>query len=144
MQGTSGKNHRKIRKICRMHRSGFHFRVAYLLALLYSMPGRGVGEVERADARFKPMRSWAFITPHARVLLAVAQDPELRVEKIAEAACVTERSAYRILADLVAAGYLRRRRAGRRNRYELDRDLPLGDPTVEEHTTDDLLSLIDG
>lgn len=88
------------------------------------------------------MRNWGFITTHTRVLLAIAHDPELRVGGIARVACITERSAYRILADLVEAGYLRRTRAGRCNRYELDRDLPLGDPTVEDHTTDDLLSAV--
>ena len=88
------------------------------------------------------IRSWGFITAHTRVLLAIAHDPTVRVEGIARAACITERSAYRILADLVEAGYLRRTRDGRCNRYELERDLPLGDPTVEQHTTDDLLSAV--
>jgi hypothetical protein len=103
--------------------------------------GERAGRVSAVS--FQPMRSWAFITTHTRVLLAVAQDPELRVQEIAEAASVTERSAYRILADLVGGGYLRRTRAGRRNCYEIDLDLPIGDPTVEEQTTRDLLSLIE-
>jgi DNA-binding IclR family transcriptional regulator len=88
------------------------------------------------------MKGWAFITSHARVLLAIARNPELRVEEIADEAAVTRRSVYRILADLVEAGYLRRRRAGTRNLYELDPDLPLGDPVVEGRTTSDLLSLV--
>jgi DNA-binding IclR family transcriptional regulator len=90
------------------------------------------------------MRTWAFLTAHSLVLLAVARNPDIRVQEIAEAAYVTERSAYRVLSDLVEAGYLRRTRDGRRNRYELDRELPLGDPTVEERPTSDLLSLIGG
>jgi DNA-binding transcriptional ArsR family regulator len=90
----------------------------------------------------RPMRNWAFITSHARVLLAIARNPELRVEEIADEADVTKRSVYRILADLVEAGYLRRRRTGRRNLYELDPDLPLRDPVVEDQTTSDLLSLV--
>jgi DNA-binding transcriptional ArsR family regulator len=94
------------------------------------------------DASRPQHRSWTFITSHAQVLLAVAHDPELRVEEIAEATRITERSAYRILSDLVEAGYLRRTRVGRRNRYELTRDLLLGDPLVEEDTVSDLLSLI--
>jgi hypothetical protein len=97
-----------------------------------------------AGDAFPPMRTWAFITAHTRVFLAVAQDPELRVEQIAEAAGITERSAYRILADLVEAGYLRRTRVGRRNHYEVVSGLPLGDPVVEEHTADELLSLVEG
>jgi DNA-binding IclR family transcriptional regulator len=88
------------------------------------------------------MRSWAFITNHARVLIAVAHDPDRRVGEIAEAARITERSTYRILSDLVEAGYLRRGRVGKRNRYELDRELQLGDPVVEDHTVSDLLSLM--
>jgi DNA-binding MarR family transcriptional regulator len=94
------------------------------------------------DASRPQRRSWTFITSHAQVLLAVAQHPEFRVEEIAEATRITERSAYRILSDLVEAGYLRRARVGRRNRYELARDLLLGDPLVEEDTVSDLLSLI--
>ena len=94
-----------------------------------------------SDASFEPMRNWAFLTSHARVLLAVARDPELRVGEIAEAAGIAGRSAYRILADLVEGRYLRRTRVGRRNRYELDRDLPLGEPIIGELTLNDLLSL---
>jgi DNA-binding transcriptional ArsR family regulator len=95
-----------------------------------------------AESCFQSMRGWAFITSHARVLLAIARNPELRVEQIADQVAVTKRSVYRILADLVEAGYLRRRRTGTRNLYELDSDLPLGDPLVEDHTTGDLLSLV--
>lgn len=93
-------------------------------------------------ARFTPPRQWEFITSHARVLLLLAHDPQLRVEEIAGAANVSNRSVYRILADLTEAGYLRRSRTGARNRYELDQDLPLGDPVLDEQPVRDLLSLI--
>jgi hypothetical protein len=97
----------------------------------------------RDPAHFTPPRQWAFITSHARVLLLVAHDPQLRVEEIADAADVSNRSVYRILADLGEAGYLRRSRTGARNRYELNQDLPLGDPVLEEQPVRDLLSLIE-
>jgi DNA-binding IclR family transcriptional regulator len=97
---------------------------------------------EGGDGAFELTRSWGFITSHARVLLAVAQEPELRVEAIAKAAEVTERSVYRILADLVEAGYLRRRRAGTHNLYELRPERPLGDPVLEQHELGELVSLI--
>jgi DNA-binding transcriptional ArsR family regulator len=87
-----------------------------------------------------PTRSWAFITSHARVLLVIARNPELRVERIAEEAGVTERSAYRVIADLVEGGYVRRRRLGTRNVYRLNLHLPLGDPVVEDQPTSDLLA----
>jgi DNA-binding transcriptional ArsR family regulator len=89
------------------------------------------------------LRSWAFITNHGLVLLAVAQDPGRRVSEIATASGITERSTYRILSDLVESGYLRRVRVGRLNRYELDRDQPLADPVVKEDTVRDLLALIE-
>ena len=96
----------------------------------------------RRDVPGPPWRTWTFITNHAHVLLAVAQDPELRVAEIAAAAGITERSAYRILSDLAQAGYLRRTRVGRHNRYELARDLPLNDALVGDDTVRDLLLLI--
>jgi hypothetical protein len=55
------------------------------------------------DGSFQPGRTWTFISHHAQVLLAVAEDPELRVTDIATAAGITQRSAYRILADRTTA-----------------------------------------
>jgi DNA-binding transcriptional ArsR family regulator len=95
-----------------------------------------------AECGFEPIRGWGFITSHARVLLAIGRNPELRVEQIAREASVTARSAYRIIADLVERGYVSRRRVGTRNFYELDPDRPLGDPVVADQTTRDLLSLV--
>jgi hypothetical protein len=87
------------------------------------------------------LRSWTFITSHAQVLLAVARNPAATVAQLAAMAKITERSAYRILADLQTAGYLQRRRLGRHNAYEINRSLPLRDPTVENESVRDLLSL---
>jgi predicted transcriptional regulator len=41
---------------------------------------------------------------------------------------VTERATQRIVADLAKAGYIHRRREGRRNVYTVRTDLPLGLP----------------
>jgi MarR family protein len=95
-----------------------------------------------SESSYEPMRGWAFITSHARVLLAIARNPELRVEEIAMEAGITERSVYRIIADLVEGGYLRRSRTGTRNQYEIEPDLPLGDPVMKDHAARDLLALI--
>jgi DNA-binding transcriptional ArsR family regulator len=98
--------------------------------------------VVKEDSRdLSSLRSWTFITNHAQVLLAVAQDPAATVAEIAAAAEITERSAYRILADLQQAGYVRRRKIGRHNAYEINPSLPLRDPTVENELVRDLLSL---
>jgi hypothetical protein len=90
----------------------------------------------------RALRSWKFLTKHAQVLFAVARDPEATVAQLAGAAEITERSAYRILGDLQQAGYVRRRKVGRHNTYEINPALPLGDPTVENETVRDLLRLV--
>jgi predicted DNA-binding transcriptional regulator YafY len=87
-------------------------------------------------------RSWTFITNHGHLLLAVTQNPSATVAQLAAAAEITERSAYRILADLQRAGYVRRRKHGRHNVYEVNPGMPLRDPTVENECVRDLLSLV--
>jgi hypothetical protein len=64
-------------------------------------------------------RPWTFLTSHARVLIVIAKNPDLRVRDIAEIADITERSTQRIVADLEAAGYLSHERIGRRNHYRV-------------------------
>lgn len=88
------------------------------------------------------LRSWTFITNHARILLAVARDPAATVAELATAAKITERSAYRILSDLQRTGYVRRRKVGRHNAYEINPNMPLRDPTIENELVSDLLNLL--
>lgn len=90
----------------------------------------------------RDLRSWTFITNHAQILLAVARDPAATVADLAGASRITERSAYRILADLQQAGYVRRRKLGRHNVYEINPTMPLRDPTIENECVRDLLGLI--
>lgn len=65
-------------------------------------------------------KSWTFLTNHAQVLLCLTEDSDIRLRDVAARVGITERAAQRILADLVAAGYVRTTRMGRRNRYEID------------------------
>jgi hypothetical protein len=87
-------------------------------------------------------RRWTFLTHHAQVLLAVAQNPDWRVREIADATGITERYAYRVLADLENGGYVTRVRHGRCNLYLVNPYLPLGDPVVEPQSLSELLRLI--
>ena len=82
---------------------------------------------------------WTFLTNHAHVLLCVSRDPGMRLRDIAGAVGITERAAQRIIAELVADGYLTRRRDGRRNRYELFPELPLRHPLESHHQIGELL-----
>jgi DeoR/GlpR family transcriptional regulator of sugar metabolism len=99
-----------------------------------------VGEGILTDLR--TLRSWSFFTKHGQVLLAVARNPAATVAQLAAAAKITERSAYRILADLRRAGYLQRRKLGRRNSYQINASLPLRDPTLKNESVRDLLRLV--
>ena len=83
--------------------------------------------------------SWTFLTNHSHVLLCLAQDPEARMRDVAQRVGITERAVQRIVSELEAAGYVERIREGRRNRYEVNGDLPLRHP-VEGHR--DLRALI--
>jgi predicted transcriptional regulator len=64
---------------------------------------------------------WTFLTSHTLVLLNVARRPDATIRELAELVGLTERQVHRILGDLEDAGYLRRERIGRRNRYTVDR-----------------------
>src|SRR5260221_8629005 len=67
-------------------------------------------------------KSWTFLTNHAQVLLCVASTPDIRLRDVAARVGITERSTQRILSELVAAGYVKATREGRRNRYTVDHD----------------------
>lgn len=83
---------------------------------------------------------WTFLTNHSRVLLCLARDPRIRLREIAACAKVTERTAHAIVDELVAAGYVTRRREGRRCSYEVHLDRPLRHEMDDEHEVRDLLS----
>jgi DNA-binding IclR family transcriptional regulator len=59
------------------------------------------------------------------MLLCLTRDPDLRVRDLALVLGITERSAQKIIGDLVAAGYVTRKRVGRRNTYEIHIEMPL-------------------
>jgi hypothetical protein len=88
--------------------------------------------------------SWGFLTNHARVLLCISGDPGMRLRDIAARLGITERSAYGIVTDLAAAGYITKMKDGRRNQYEIQAHLPLPEPTSRERTVGEVLALLAG
>jgi hypothetical protein len=66
--------------------------------------------------------SWTLMTGHGHVLVEIARNPGARIRDISAAAGLTERTVQAIVADLEAAGYLTRTRAGRRTRYTVNPD----------------------
>jgi MarR family len=87
---------------------------------------------------------WSFLTNHARVLLCIAHDSGIRLREIGEAVGITERAAHRIVVELAAAGYISRRRNGRRNHYTIQSHLPLPDPLARGQKVGDLLAILAG
>ncbi len=85
---------------------------------------------------------WTFLTNHAHVLICLSRDSEALLREVAAQVGITEGATQRIVADLVDAGYLQRTRVGRRNRYELDPDLPLRHPLEREHAIGEILGIL--
>ena len=86
-------------------------------------------------------KEWTFLTNHAHVLLAIAREPNTRLRDVADAVGITERAAQAIVADLEAAGYLRRERIGRRNQYTVNPAGRFRHPAEADHSIGELLNL---
>ncbi len=85
---------------------------------------------------------WTFLTNHAQVLVCIAHDPGVRLRDIGERVGITERAAYRIVAELAAAGYITRQRDGRRNQYTVNAHFPLSDPIAREQNIGELHEIL--
>lgn len=99
--------------------------------------------MESTKAR-QDRKPWTFLTNHARVLICIARDPELRVRDVAQQIGITERAAQLIITDLEEAGYLARTRVGRRNTYTINGDRPFRHPAEADHDVQDLIEVFLG
>jgi len=71
------------------------------------------------------MAHWTFITNHGAVLMVIAKRGKVKAVDIALELGITERTVRRIIANLVAEGYVDKKREGGVNRYRLNTNLPL-------------------
>src|SRR4051812_31067863 len=90
----------------------------------------------------RPGSTWVFLTNHAHVLLCIARDPRSRARDLAEQVGITERAAQRILADLIADGYVSRTKVGRRNQYAVNPDGHLRHPVLRNLAIGTLLNIL--
>ncbi|MBH5133335.1 helix-turn-helix domain-containing protein [Streptomyces sp. PU10] len=90
----------------------------------------------------EPHSGWTFVTNHARVLAAIADNPNVRIRDIAAHCRLTERAVQRIIADLEQDGYLSHTREGRTNTYRIQPDKVLRHPAEADLTVASLLSLL--
>lgn len=86
--------------------------------------------------------TWTLLTGHGHVLVAIAREPRARLRDISTRVELTERAVQLIVADLVAAGYLIRHRAGRRNHYTVNPDSPFRHPDQDGHRVGPFLDLL--
>ena len=85
---------------------------------------------------------FAFLTNHGKALLLIAHDPRIRMRDIAGLLNITERATHRIVAELDRAGYVDRKREGRRNVYSVRTHLPLGLPIQRDIDIGSLLGIV--
>jgi DNA-binding MarR family transcriptional regulator len=93
-------------------------------------------------SRVSDDKPWRFVTNHTQVLLCVARQEDARLRDIAQTVGITERAAQRIVTDLVEAGFVTRKRIGRRNHYTVDRDVAMRHPSQADHRIGELLDLL--
>jgi len=83
-----------------------------------------------------------FLTNHAHVLVLIAQRPDIRMREIAANVGITERAVQRIVDDLTTGGYIAVTKDGRRNRYEIRTDHPIGHSLDQHRTLGDLVQIV--
>lgn len=88
------------------------------------------------------MPGWAFLTNHALVLSFLARHPRITALELAKAVGITERGVRKIIADLYAAGYIDKKREGRRVRYRINPDLSLRHQTQQDLAIGELLQTL--
>ncbi|MCF1511162.1 helix-turn-helix transcriptional regulator [Streptomyces glomeratus] len=90
----------------------------------------------------EPHTGWTFLTNHARVLAAIADDRTSRIRDIAARCRLTERAVQKIISDLEQDGYLTHTREGRSNTYHIQPGRLLRHPAEASLTVSDLLGLL--
>lgn len=88
------------------------------------------------------MPEWTFLTNHALVLSHIALHPRITARELSDSIGITERATRKIIADLLEAGYINKKREGRRNRYRIDPDQPIHPAGLEETAVGYLLEIM--
>jgi len=68
---------------------------------------------------------WTFLTRHAVALGILAKNPRITALDLARELGMTERTVRKLIAELYEAGYVRKKREGRRVRYSINHRKPL-------------------
>jgi DNA-binding MarR family transcriptional regulator len=96
----------------------------------------------KSSSGYDRHQSWRFVTNHGHVLQCIAEDPTIRLRDIAINVGITERTAAHIVNDLEQAGYVTKTRDGRRNRYQVNSELPLRHSHHRHRTVRELIRFL--
>ena len=88
------------------------------------------------------MGEWTFLTNHALVLSFLARHPRITARDLSAAIGITERATRKIIADLDAAGYITKKREGRRIRYRINSELSLRHETHRDTAVGEILKVL--
>jgi len=88
------------------------------------------------------MARWTFIINHGLALGYIAYNPSSAARVIAQAVGITERTTHKIIAELEEAGYISRKRVGRKNEYQVNTNLSLRHPNHVDIVVGELLQLL--
>jgi hypothetical protein len=99
-------------------------------------------EIFSCTFEFVPGRG--LLTPHGRALLFITHEPDVLLRELAQRLSITERHAHGILNDLVEDGFLTKTKEGRRNRYEIQADIPVPEVTSRELPVGSFLEFLAG
>jgi predicted HTH transcriptional regulator len=103
-------------------------------------PSTEIPDTEGASTQ--EVSNWTFLSNHSHVLVCLLKHPDYTVRQMSQMIGITERAILRVISDLEAAGVVQRTRAGRRNSYMLNLDVPLRHPVEAGHSARELLDFI--
>jgi DNA-binding IscR family transcriptional regulator len=87
-------------------------------------------------------KDWFLFSIHGLVFLALAQDPNLTVDQIAQKIGRSRWTVLRVLRDLQLADYVTVGRKGTRNAYTLNEEAQFLNPLLAEHKVSRLIDLM--
>lgn len=85
--------------------------------------------------------SWTILSNHARVLIQIAQKPDVLLAELATLLGITLRSVQGIVADLERDGFIVVTKQGRRNQYSIKEHAHFRHPLESDHEVWQLLEI---
>ena len=88
------------------------------------------------------MSEWSFLTNHGMVLSLISKQPRITGLEISREIGITERAVRRIISDLVAAGYISKKKEGRCIKYRINPNKTMRHDLHQEVVIGDLLEAL--